>query len=822
MTIYGVSGSDHIPLTPASGAAHSDDFKVTTVSGSAGWAPYLHEVKVDKGKLQMPYGRYTVGRCVVTLADFRLETDNAERWVTAFVGDAKKKNRLLGRKAYVEETLDGGTTWTPLFFGRTTGVNLSGALMMTFSLSEETVFIKDVEVFKPNNKPDDVDGVTFHRVTIYPIGMDSELTHGISIFPPVAPVLCNIEKKGTGTVQIAIPRFEFSNYNEREAIFASLPQKGSAAGYTNTEEWWQGQPRVAIYNTANVKLGEAVLVEAIVRENKDDPRIWVMNLPTDHKDYYNVVGMSLYQQLKIVIMKPGDGYYMTADTNYDVLKALLDGSIGDSVLAQHLGYSSANFTAMENLQASSSFQPFLAKIDRKWKAQEFIENVLLHPYLLGYAMTHNDAYSELKLFSLAIPDSIDGLATITGSDLVAGETPRWEAHKPYSFDFSRRVDEFRRFYKNDWFNIDNAAEVIYNSRVDTSGTYIDADAMTDPIVEPIQISGVGFHKVVPPSNNAWNIDLFEIARMFWATDYHKSPWNYVNRFGVNVHEVTLVCRRTDTVNALELGDWVLVDIEFLPDPNTHQRGGVRLMQVYGKNERGVTCQVNLMDGGLTTALSTPTVTAATESISNVNITTTATTDAYHNIEYVVLPRGTTSVSVTDQRWAFADTKPITSGSSEVIELKNLPRGSRVYGRARAQRPLEGGLQLPSPWTVSNGVDITAVPTPTINAADNVTYYSAEISWTNADTDLKTEVWSTGNEAGSLQRWSTEREGTDRIVLTGLDDSPVTGIVAAIRHIDDFNGASYFVSSSFNRGSGVNQAPSMSGIFVFLPDLFSGA
>ena len=107
-------------LTPAAGAVHNEPFAVTTLpSGSiAGYQPYMRPPKGSRGQLDIRAGRSTVGTYTVDILDKRLGTGNDERWMTAFIGDVNSKLTIIGKKGVIEETLDGGATWSPFFIGR--------------------------------------------------------------------------------------------------------------------------------------------------------------------------------------------------------------------------------------------------------------------------------------------------------------------------------------------------------------------------------------------------------------------------------------------------------------------------------------------------------------------------------------------------------------------------------------------------------------------------------------------------------------------------------------------------------------------------------
>ena len=99
-------------LTPAAGASHTDALQVTTLPKLAGWKPYLRPPRGERGAFDLKSAGSSVGTYQIDLLDKRTDTGNLNRWVSAFIGDANSYLSLVGRKVYIEESLDNGTAWT--------------------------------------------------------------------------------------------------------------------------------------------------------------------------------------------------------------------------------------------------------------------------------------------------------------------------------------------------------------------------------------------------------------------------------------------------------------------------------------------------------------------------------------------------------------------------------------------------------------------------------------------------------------------------------------------------------------------------------------
>lgn len=835
LTIYNVAGTS--PLVPASGSVHSDPFQVTSVSGSAGWTPYLNMVNVEKGSIKLPEVKYSTGRCVCKLSDFKTGTSNAERWVTAFIGDSEGRNRLSGRKAFVQESTDNGATWDNLFFGRVSNVALDNPLQMVFTFEEEVIYLQnDILEFTPTGSVPDVD---FHRLTLVPFGMEGGfIKRNIPASIPVDGVIEKLEHEDT-TIKLRLnERANVTRRQQIEEIEHTVGVDGGRVditGHTNTDKFHSELNICYVYNSSGTKLGAGSVYDFhAIGDDDNQSTLFILQQPQlkdnglNNPDYFDFSTLSAGDSIKVMVVATSttDGLnttYMSAVSSIDVLGAVLSGSLGP--FTSTVDYDSTNFDTIKT--SLHNYPPFLMSLRGSMNAQEFIEKTLLQPYMLGYTMVPASGSSTFRVFSTEIPSSSDGISTITGSDLVTTDFAHWSTDKPNIF-ISRVEEDFFDFSRIRTSNIGGGLggqgqggqgrrRVIANKYTLLTTRQLfasasDPSASIDEVQTTIEIECEGMRGLQA-------IDVQDFTYPSYNKGYETVVNNYADRFSVNKSNISLTCRRTATVDALGLGDWVILDLEQLPDPNTRQRGGTRLVQVIGKNESGITTSLQVIDGGLTTTLSAPSMSISAVNTVNAQLTVTATVDAFHKVEYVLLPEGTTSVSTTDLRWTFGVSLDISSGSSSTYTINNVPLGTRVYGRARAQRPLTGPLQLPSQWTYTSALDLVSVDPPTNLSVSGSTYYSTTTSWTVANSTYSTEVWSTGTESGISDRFSTEIAGTDRILLTGLNNSPTTGIVVKVRHLDDNGGFSSFASASFNRGAGTNSAPSMSGIFTYVPSLF---
>jgi len=117
-------------LTPAAGAAHSDPFRVTTHPSLAGWKPYLQPARGRRGRLDPLSKHLDTGELAFTIVDQRMTAggSNLVRWVSAFLGDVSGNPQKMALRVFVEESLDGGTTWASFWTGSIHTARLTGKL----------------------------------------------------------------------------------------------------------------------------------------------------------------------------------------------------------------------------------------------------------------------------------------------------------------------------------------------------------------------------------------------------------------------------------------------------------------------------------------------------------------------------------------------------------------------------------------------------------------------------------------------------------------------------------------------------------------------
>jgi hypothetical protein len=130
-------------LTPIAGAPHADNFMVATSEGILGpdgtttCKPYLGMPTGRRGRIDLMSKKTDTGEISFDLLDARVVPGglNTTRWVTAFVGTAMQLPQFTRVKVLVEESLDGGITWTPFFTGRVSRLGLKSGSRAVMTLT---------------------------------------------------------------------------------------------------------------------------------------------------------------------------------------------------------------------------------------------------------------------------------------------------------------------------------------------------------------------------------------------------------------------------------------------------------------------------------------------------------------------------------------------------------------------------------------------------------------------------------------------------------------------------------------------------------------
>jgi len=138
-TVYAPRGLDPTEttvLTPVAGAPHAQQFKIATSEGISGFQPYMGMPTGRRGRIDILAKKTDTGELSFDVLDTRVTPggSNLQRWLTAFVGDLKGLPRMARLKAFVEESLDGGVTWSAFFTGRVKSFGMKTGSRVLFTM----------------------------------------------------------------------------------------------------------------------------------------------------------------------------------------------------------------------------------------------------------------------------------------------------------------------------------------------------------------------------------------------------------------------------------------------------------------------------------------------------------------------------------------------------------------------------------------------------------------------------------------------------------------------------------------------------------------
>lgn len=237
----------------------------------------------------------------------------------------------------------------------------------------------------------------------------------------------------------------------------------------------------------------------------------------------------------------------------------------------------------------------------------------------------------------------------------------------------------------------------------------------------------------------------------------------LDRFAVGGQYFAVEGRRTDAdIEALEVGDYVIVGSTWHPDYNTGERGANRLAQVLGRrNLNAAWTSLTLIDAGSANApLAQPTlgtVTVDSDGIITVPVTDQPD-DAVTRIDYAV---SATEPDADSEEWTLVDRVQYTSSGSPIsVKSPPIPQGATAWVRARS----EGVGRRPSAYTTA--VSVTATAQPRILDSrlilDDVTAIPT-VSWVVNDQVL-----------GIRLHYEVHDAGTDPTLVTTVDVDAALG------------------------------------------------
>lgn len=811
MTVYdGTLFSDTTTvLTPAANAPHTDPFRVTTMPNLAGYKPYMRLPRGERGAFDFRKASSTVGRYSIELLDKRTGTGNINRWVTAFIGDGNSLLKLVGRKVVIEETVDGGTSWQSFFVGRINNVNLNSPVSLTFEIGDTLELMKQ-RIF--TSRPA-VDYVVFK--SMLPLGVIKDLANDGNETSKIAAVQglrIQTVSAGTDSRIITLTNEELNNKTnfwpfEPQEDYSSNPNtplRGTLGSYADS-----ARLRVMIQvgnNFYHYILGYMERVKNFKNASQGYTPIEkfrVLELPDSDPDYAPLTAIDgnlmAVKRIWVYRLTNDDGSKLNAfwltKNPYTILSDICEGRFFTNPDMQ-LNYDSGSLAA---LSSTYPLPNTVFRISEPMEAVSFIEEHICLPYSIGYTIEPVGNTSQLRFFSTRQPSSYTGLETINGSDVIANSAKEWMTNEPVGSVRFTYYLERGTLLTNSTKNlqitpdIENVVELQFQDAIlPAASETVDSSYKT----ETINFTGIrGVDKNPLNSGNAGKIG--ETSAYAYAnSEARKLATEYFNRRKSGIPTVRLSTVRNTKTNALRVGDFVLVEVEVLPNQATHTRGGTRVMQILQKTPDGLQNDFELIDSGINATMNTPSLGTITSPADNeISFTVTTTEKAAVEIAYAVANLGGSAPAANSDMWRLTERLTINNTTSTQI-ISGLPEGKRIFVRVRATSPDAGVLRLPSPWVTSSGFDLTNLSAPTNVTVDRISSRSARVQWTNTETEYAIEIW-LASPAGepttpivSLPPLSTS------FILRGLDKNSSASHRVGVRYSDGFLGNSAFATADF--------------------------
>lgn len=784
-------------LTPIGGAVHSDPFQVATKRGISGFKGYLGLPRGRRGKIDFLSRKVDIGELTLPLLDKRTTAGgtNLERWVSAFIGDAKGRNRLPGCKAVVWESLDGGSSWSAFFTGRVVQYPVKDALWYELTIRDMAMDL-DIDVFT---------GLPHASVTY--AAMAPLLPNGAVLqyanFSTSAELEGTVKSQGSATAGLRIVELTnvrastgVENYVTRRVWDADhvppipSPNYGSQVHPTATVRL----TRLDTMATGVFRLrfmGGRIDLDDIgtVVQAADDPDRRYFDR-VDHGRHWRVSKVGVEQ---LGALEPG---YMAMPPNGTAVKIhVLDDSapkenspllISDVHPAQFMadlldGYFGRLNTdgtprlpvvrdtaAFATLIADTTFPPLRLVVTEGAKLNEVLESTLCKGFGLAYRAGPD---GKIVPIDLRLPSTAPSVPTITRADLIAGKHPGWSPDREGSVT---RVEITH--YLDDPVDA-GAAKASEDEYPDIpAGRVTSRTALYIPVDLQAEADlGEKAYEIDAKGYRSGRGEITEMQdRLTWLRRHLDRVSAQVRGpFGYGPVTIPLVCRRTSNTDGCYPGHLRYVDVDELPNPAANRRGGARLARCLERYEEGVAVTLTFLDMGPGTVAVVPSIATPTQNAQQpaAAVDLAVSTNASQEPVEVDIALTTTAVGTRPAATSSAWTPALRAYFSATYTIGALPPNVRVWVRARTTA-LEGAQwKLPSAWVFPASTGY--VDTGTVPAFDS---FSLALDDAGAGT-----VAFVGNAAalGARIYYATARNGAAMPALSNTFDVAASDLGAAI-------------------------------------------
>lgn len=802
--------------SPASGSL----LKFASLPNITGFEPYLADLPTGQSP-EFEFdgaGTSTFGNATLRVLDKKIGTDNAERWLSGFFGNDDAVFDLHNKKVFVE--VFDGTTWTPHMVGAITSITQASKLEFEISITDAGALLKQ-RIF--TSKPR-VSYAVFKSV--WPLGLLDTLSSTSG---------SNTDQI-TGGIGFTVGSFtsidsgsKYANLTNEALLFSEnyYPVAGDKHGSglfsyaATTGVAVKASPLRAQITVGGTEYHYQVqrLVRPIGMTQATNiapvQRVVVRELATDDPDYAPLSALTGTGNIIVYRVLNDDGSGIGTmwlpRTPYQILRDILDGHYFE-LDAMSIPYDAASITALE---AAQPLPNTIYRISESTDVQTWLTDFCAS-YGIGYTIEATSTpASQLRFFSTLAPSSLSGLATIGATDVVAGAQFGWEAGQRIRGAVGAFYTETSRNLSRDSVGTSLAPDMELTIESVNGVTLVGDAAGTDALP---QLDFKGLRAI---SNNVQTLEddaavenlisykYFYGQALKWVTSYY-------NRRSHGNPTVRLTLARNSNTNALAVGSYALVDVDFLPNQSTNSRmdGDARVMQILQKSLEGMNYSVKLIDAGISDLMHDPNVSALTPSSHTVAFTVTVDEPALVEVQYCAYAAGGSVPGTNSTAWTTAYVSELNT-ETKAFSIGGLPNGRRIAVRARSTAPATGALKLPSNWDVTTGVLLDYIDPPDNIAADDITSRSAVITWDNTNTSYNVQLWVASPAGTPTQQIVTLPAGSTKYWLIGLHKYPSTSIRVGVRYVDENGGFSDFDTIDFTASGTPAQLDEPSALQIYV-------
>jgi hypothetical protein len=703
-------------LTPRAGALHSDPFQVITKSGVAGWKPYLQRPNGRKGRVDFRAKKTDTGSMSITILDPRIDptsTGNAGRWLTQFYGDEGARPAMLRCLVRIEISTDDGTSWAPWWTGRVDDVKQKEKLEFTLSLKDlnddltQEIFLNDpassvfyarraellpyalTEDFGDIEKNrDPMLGITDTEGTGYRLGFDTDGTSAVQwrlITQELRDLATDVQRR-------------VENFNRQHEVY--LIRKGDL----------KCRMREFDPDTGHGALIGEFWITSIEADKFDGQ--WRMRWAWIERD--DALGSPAFppdnHATHVIFLRTGpaseSGPILIDDIHPGTyLRDLFAGKFGilndDGSPRYPVAMRGGTFAAIE---ADPTFPLIRIVQTESTTLRDHAQEICQESQIAYYV----DALGRIGLVDMRRPTTVDGVTLeLTDADLVseAGSAVPTQAASEAIVHVIASLRKYQLLdpvadqifedggdvypsvpaaglrlvdYTEEYFALGDVRTLDFNSKP----TEINLKSLSAPVIQQDVVVQIGRSS-------------FTRRRTF----QEKAVDDLFAMFSHGASYFTLKCRRTATVQAVDVGTLALCSCSALANVISNLRGGTRVGICIERSEDEDVVTLAFADLGATEAADPPVLGAPTidggdcAHIAHLPVTLNADGDPVR-VDIAIVAHGAGLPEPSSPLWEYAGTVFATTAD---FVITNLAPDSDVYFRARSEPRGGSSLRLPSEW-----------------------------------------------------------------------------------------------------------------------------